>query len=148
MLVVNATTYYFNITQANAGNPKWEVFHNIPQAYGIPDMSPSSLFEYAQRVLNSEEEALKLEYFNAKGGPGGIRDSCSESCRRGKYCDMAFSHTDDERKCGHDDSVYRQTVPYGFMKEEDLKALGNFNKDDFFETMADPWIQRKINTEL
>ena len=26
MLPVDITTYYFNITQANLGNPKWEVF--------------------------------------------------------------------------------------------------------------------------
>lgn len=61
---------------------------------------------------------------------------------------MVFSHTDDEHKCGHDESVYRRTVPYGFMKEKDLKALGNFDKNDFFEAMADPWIERKINTDL
>jgi hypothetical protein len=42
MLIVNATTYFFNITQANLGNPKWEVYHNILEAYGIPDMSPES----------------------------------------------------------------------------------------------------------
>lgn len=47
MLVVNATTYYFNITKANLGNPEWEVFHNILDAYGIEDMSPASLYSYS-----------------------------------------------------------------------------------------------------
>lgn len=42
MLIVNATTYYFNITKANLGNPEWEVMHNILDAYGIEDMSPQS----------------------------------------------------------------------------------------------------------
>lgn len=78
MLVVNADTYYFNITEANNGNPKWELYHNIPEAYGIEDMSPSSLYSYAKRVLENEKTALEFFEFQAKGGPDGYAASCDE----------------------------------------------------------------------
>jgi len=42
MLIVDITTYYFNITKANAGQPEWEVYHNILQDYGMEDASPVS----------------------------------------------------------------------------------------------------------
>lgn len=43
MLPVNITTYFFNITKANVdGIPEWEVYHNILEAYGMPDASPHS----------------------------------------------------------------------------------------------------------
>jgi hypothetical protein len=43
MLPVNITTYFFNITKANVDNqPGWEVYHNILEAYGMEDASPSS----------------------------------------------------------------------------------------------------------
>jgi hypothetical protein len=62
MLVVDVNTYYFNITKANLGNPEWEKFHNIREAYGIEDMSPKSLFAYAKRILEDEKEALRFIY--------------------------------------------------------------------------------------
>lgn len=33
MIPVNITTYFFNITKANLGNPEWEVYHNILADY-------------------------------------------------------------------------------------------------------------------
>ena len=47
MLIVNATTYLFNVTKANLGNPEWEVYHNILEAYDIPDMSPQSFYDHS-----------------------------------------------------------------------------------------------------
>jgi hypothetical protein len=41
MLVVNATTYYLNITKANLEDKAtWELHHNILEAYELKDMSP------------------------------------------------------------------------------------------------------------
>lgn len=33
MILLNITTYYFNITEANLGNPEWKVYHNILNDY-------------------------------------------------------------------------------------------------------------------
>jgi len=42
MLLLNITTYFFNITKANLGNPEWEFYHNVLVDYGLPDASPAS----------------------------------------------------------------------------------------------------------
>lgn len=33
MILLNITTYYFNITEANLGNPEWKIYHNILNDY-------------------------------------------------------------------------------------------------------------------
>ena len=55
MLIVNITTYVFNITKANVeSRPEWEVYHNLLEAYGMEDASPSSFNSFAARILNDE----------------------------------------------------------------------------------------------
>lgn len=71
MLLLNITTYYFNITKANLGNPEWELYHNLLEAYGMPDASPNSFEQFALNVKNDEALALKKDNWNAKGGPAG-----------------------------------------------------------------------------
>lgn len=71
MLIVNVTTYYFNITKANLGNPEWEVYHNLLEDYQIEDFSPQSLYDYAQRIRTNESLAIQFQEWNAKGGPDG-----------------------------------------------------------------------------
>jgi hypothetical protein len=101
MIIVNVTTYYFNVTKANLGNPEWEVYHNLLEDYQIEDFSPMSLHSYAERLLNDEKEALKFNMWNAKGGPDGYSAGCDERCRRGMYCDIVTSYTDDEDACNN-----------------------------------------------
>jgi len=71
MLIVDITTYYFNITKANLGEPKWEKYHNIIEDYGMEDASPSSFQKFADKMLVDEQVALKMINWNAKGGPSG-----------------------------------------------------------------------------
>jgi len=74
MIIVNITTYYFNITKANLGEPEWEIFHNVLNDYGMEDASPESLPSIRLEKLRIDEEtALKYNYWNAKGGPGLIQ---------------------------------------------------------------------------
>jgi hypothetical protein len=54
MLILNITTYYFNITKANLGQPEWEFYHNILTDYGMEDASPSSFHQFATRILEDE----------------------------------------------------------------------------------------------
>lgn len=77
MLIVNITTYYFNITKANEENkPEWEPYHNILQTYGMPDASPKSFEGFAHRLLKDEETSINFNMWNAKGGPDGEMNSC------------------------------------------------------------------------
>jgi sphingomyelin phosphodiesterase len=134
MLIVNATTYFFNITQANQGNPKWEVYHNILEAYGIPDMSPDSFYSYAEKLLTNEEEALKFNMWNAKGGPDGddLDGSCNEKCRRRTFCSLVTSTTDDEDEC-------KEAIKKSFSLNIDEF---HFSEDAFYEFMAGPWVEK------
>ena len=47
LLPLNFKTYYFNVTEANLGNPKWQYLHDFVKDYGLPDVSPDSLFRLA-----------------------------------------------------------------------------------------------------
>ena len=58
MLIVNVTTYFFNITEANLGNPEWKLFHNVLSDYGMADPSPASFEQFANAIKDSEEVAL------------------------------------------------------------------------------------------
>jgi hypothetical protein len=47
MIPLNFKVYYFNITEANLGNPQWKFLHDFVNDYGIPDVSPAGLFTLA-----------------------------------------------------------------------------------------------------
>jgi len=51
LVPLNFKSYYFNVTNANLGNPKWELLHDIKEGYGINDTSPNGLFSLAQKIL-------------------------------------------------------------------------------------------------
>ena len=147
MLIVNITTYFFNITKANIdGKPEWEVYHNILEAYGMEDASPSSFNKFAEKVLLDEQTAIDLNMWNAKGGPAGPLDSCGQNCRRGAYCGLVTSYTDVEAECniiaGNEFGFQRRKDPHSFSGfSDDLQRLFFFNEEQFYEFMADPWLQ-------
>lgn len=61
MLIVNATTYYLNITRANLeGDATWELHHNILEAYELEDMSPQTFMKFAEKVLIDEATAVRF----------------------------------------------------------------------------------------
>lgn len=119
MLITNITTYVFNITKANLGNPEWEVYHNIIQAYEMEDASPSSFHKFAERVRTDEKVAINLNNWNAKGGPDGPIDSCDSNCRRGPYCQMVTSYTDVEDECN-------SMVGNSYTRRKDPHSFGGF----------------------
>ena len=85
--------------------------------------------------------------WNAKGGPDGPTDSCNFNCRVGTYCGMVTSYTDVEDECNHV-AGFRP----GQMRRKDthsftgftgkMQRLMMFNEDQFYEFMADPWLER------
>ena len=147
MLITNITTYYFNITKANLENrPVWEVYHNILEAYGMEDASPSSFQKFADRILSDEKIAMDFNMWNAKDGPDGPSQSCDHNCRRGMYCGLVTSYTDTEAECSQ-----IAGLPYGSKRKDphsmsgftgNLQRLFLFSEDQFYEFMADPWLER------
>lgn len=144
MLITDITTYFFNITQANLGNPKWEVYHNILEAYGMEDASPASFHKFAQRVHDDEHTAMNLNMWNAKSGPDGPIESCDSNCRRGAYCGLVTSYTDVEAECNAmvGNGYSRRKDPHSFSFTGKMQRMFYFNEDQFYEFMADPWLER------
>jgi len=99
MLILNITTYFFNVTKANLGNPEWEYYHNILSDYGMPDASPASFEQFALNTKNDEALAAKKKNWSAKGGPDSNSVSCDESCRLGQYCSLINSYAEDKHAC-------------------------------------------------
>ena len=97
--------------------------------------------EYAERILNNETEAKKFNMWNAKHGPDGYMESCDAHCRRNMYCDLATSYTDDEDACNNGQySSKKRKDPH--TKTIGLQKLMGFSEGQFYEFMADPWLQK------
>lgn len=139
MLLVNITTYFFNVTKANLGNPEWELYHNILQDYGLPDASPNSFYEFSKKFLKDEETALKVKNWLSKGGPD-IVTSCDENCRRSIYCDSVTSMRGDLQECEKGGIVSNEQKQGAFSFDKYGAMLG-FSADNMYEVMADPWLQ-------
>lgn len=56
---VKAYKYFFNITQANLGDPKWELAHEWTEEYGLTDLSPDSFRNLTRRFLTEPDTATK-----------------------------------------------------------------------------------------
>lgn len=120
MLIVNATTYFLNITRANLEDKAtWELHHNILEAYELEDMSPQTLYGFAERVLQDEKTAVKFLNWQEKGGRDATTSSCDGNCRRGTYCDLVTSYAEDETLChtGQNAGAIRRKDPHmkGFV---------------------------------
>lgn len=48
MIPLEMETYYLDIAKANKKNkPTWELYHKYTEFFGLEDLSPKSLMEYA-----------------------------------------------------------------------------------------------------
>jgi hypothetical protein len=86
--------------------------------------------------------------WNAKGGPAGPLDSCGLDCRRGIYCSISTSFTDTEAECNQVAGIdvsqrSKRKDPHSFAGfGGKMQRLFFFNEDQFYEFMADPWLER------
>lgn len=47
-------TYYFDLAEANSGNPQWKLEYSLPSAYNMPDLSVDSFNNVAKSLLTNE----------------------------------------------------------------------------------------------
>jgi sphingomyelin phosphodiesterase len=58
MVPLEMETYYLDITKANKKNkPVWESHHKYTEFFGLDDLSPNSIMDYAERVYTDVEVA-------------------------------------------------------------------------------------------
>lgn len=84
---VKAHKYFFNITAANLGDPKWEKQYELTEEYGLPDMSPQSFLGLTERFRDQEGEVNK--YLWNQNGRAFDRETygCQDQeCMKKYYC--------------------------------------------------------------
>ena len=85
---VKAHKYFFNITQANLGDPKWEYQYELTEEYGMKDFSPESFLNLTLRFRDEDNYATRYRW-NVVGRPYPIENyNCeSEGCKKVTFCE-------------------------------------------------------------
>lgn len=125
---VKAYKYYFNITQANEGNPEWAFAFEMTEEYNMTDLSPKSFKDLSERFLT--EEGRAKQYVRNKYGQSEYsksQDCNTDECKRKVYC---------------------ETTNIIHFEEKDCKGLKRFDfmhdlTDSLFESLLDPWVTKQ-----
>jgi len=122
-------TYSFDLEKANAaGKIEWIKYTDWLRDYGMPDLSPESYMNLAERIRN--DAALAQAYRSRRGRSFGGSGDCDDRCRLDLYCQATTNDNYGEASCNG-----RQS-PYDF-------------KNDFFNALLqyieEPWV-RKIDS--
>ncbi|CAI2361037.1 unnamed protein product [Moneuplotes crassus] len=124
-LPVRGHKHFFNITEANLGNPRWQYDFEQTEEYAMADLSPRSFRDLTERFLTEEGTATK--YFKNKytrSDTLGKGDCETEKCKKEMACKTGnFIHFE-ERDC---------------LGEKRIDYIHDFT-DSLFETMFDPWV--------
>jgi hypothetical protein len=90
--------YYLNLTKANsASNANWELEYDGTKYFGVPDMSPASLDDIAQRMKTDDE--LFGKYYKANGVLYDPSEKWTDEMRTVHYCAIVHVDYDDYRDC-------------------------------------------------
>lgn len=69
MVPINAHTYYFNLTEANASPnavPEWKELHDLVNEYSLDDLSPKSMDDLVTNRLYNDKDLESLYEWNRK----------------------------------------------------------------------------------
>ncbi|CAI2362134.1 unnamed protein product [Moneuplotes crassus] len=84
---VKAHKYFFNITEANLGNPEWKEQYELTEEYEMKDFSPESFYNLTLRFRDVPGVASRYKW-NVGGRPYPLSHyNCnSAGCMKGLYC--------------------------------------------------------------
>lgn len=115
MIPINFKSYYFNITKANEGNPKWELLHDFLREYHLEDASPNS-FEQLAIKMRDHEFYSSLYMWNKKRRVLPAPPTCSESCRLANYCFATSTENYQKKRCkGQPELDFNKNLPDALM---------------------------------
>jgi len=118
MVPVGIEVYYADIMKANKeGKLTWEHYISWGKEYNLPDMRPSHMSAFAERIRDDEQTAINFIY-NAFRGARSRLDECDEDCRLGVFCEVQSSGPRDGQICH-----------------------GKTPKPSFYELVMDPWYE-------
>jgi len=100
--VLDHTTWHTNLTEANANpdrDPIWEPLYSARAEYGLPDLSPSSMEAFVDR-MRSDDYLFNLYMKNFhKAANTDLVESCDSACKTKELCSMVTTNFKDQSHC-------------------------------------------------
>ncbi|CAG9327656.1 unnamed protein product [Blepharisma stoltei] len=90
-LVTDIHQYRLNLTAANENpsvTPTFELAYSFLDYYGLPDLQPQTLLDFANTWMANETRSL--QYLDAYYGVPGAQTSCDQNCRLVLVCDRIW----------------------------------------------------------
>uniref|UniRef100_A0A336KIJ5 Sphingomyelin phosphodiesterase n=1 Tax=Culicoides sonorensis TaxID=179676 RepID=A0A336KIJ5_CULSO len=108
--IVDAETYYYNLTEANSGdaNPRWQKMYSFKQEYGMEDLSPSSLDRLVTRFANDKDLLTKYWQFRYKLADPMLEKNCDKECLLENLCTIVTNQVFDNRKCDEIKKIFNE----------------------------------------
>ncbi len=86
--VVRVDTYYLDLGRANVlGKAEWQLEYSLPDAYGMPDLSPSSFNSVAKQLLTNATLWDKWNQYHVCS-VANSSFCMSEACKVAEYCTL------------------------------------------------------------
>lgn len=103
-LPVKIETYTFDLQKANKDDSYAKFFfsHEFAVEYGLPDLSPASLFDLTQDFKSDEYLALKYKsnmFAHSPESTKTLKEGCDQACRNRLSCRTSNSSFRDVRTC-------------------------------------------------
>jgi sphingomyelin phosphodiesterase len=98
-LLTNYYQYRLDLGEANRLNSAvWKFAYDPLTAYNLTDLSPKSILDMSNRML--DDEALAVAYRTNEGtGTPGQATTCDAGCRKSTQCHIAWGVDQDQYKC-------------------------------------------------
>lgn len=97
-VVLDYTSYYFNITAANLLNKSiWQQEYSAKDAFGMSSLLPADWADLVERF--QQDDALFQQYYRYKYKLHPPTPTCSASCKASTLCSMLTSRTGDHSEC-------------------------------------------------
>lgn len=97
--VTDVLQYRLNLADANENpdsTPVWDLAYSYLDYYGYTDLSPQTLYNFAQSLSNNETAATQWwDNFYTGRGPS----TCDDGCRKSLVCQLASGTNAQKMKC-------------------------------------------------
>ena len=87
--ILNYNQYYMNLTDVIlTGQPKWQLEYTFNEAYGVKDVTASSMHEIASKFSDKSDSALQTYFTYYSASYITDFNKCGDECRHAFYCSV------------------------------------------------------------
>lgn len=97
-------TYTYNLDEANANpanRPRWFRLLSFAQYFGMPNLSPSILHQFTERLASSRALLHQFWAFKIKESRPRLQAGCNDDCLRSQLCAIVNNEFEDARRCNN-----------------------------------------------